>query len=67
MVFRVTDTGYTVSPLYRQEQKSNKFINSSITAVSKAPVKTSEEGKLVIQIVEEINSILKISGEIIWE
>ena len=44
MVFRVTDTGYTVSPLYRQDQqKSNKFINSSITAVSKAPVKTSEE------------------------
>ena len=68
MDFRVTDTGYTVSPLYKQEQqKRNAFANSSATAVNKAPVKTSEEGQIVLKIVEEINSMLNINGEIIWE
>lgn len=68
MDFRVTETGYTVSPLYKQEQqKSNNLFNSSTTAVNKAPVKTSDEAKVVMKIVDEINSILNVNGEIIWE
>lgn len=68
MDFRVTETGYTVTPLYKQEQqKSNNIFNSSTTTLNQAPGKSSDEGKIVIQIVEEINSILNVNGEIIWE
>lgn len=66
--FRVTDTGYTVTPLYKQEnQKSNNLINSSTTSGNTSPVKTSAEAKLAMEIVDEINSMLKIKGSINWQ
>lgn len=66
--FRVTENGYTVTPLYRQDQqKSNNLLNSSTTAVNKAPVKTSDEGKFTMEIVDEINSMLKVQGQIDWQ
>lgn len=66
--FRVTENGYTVTPLYKQEQqKSNNLFNSSTTAGTKAPVKTSDEGKFTMEIVDEINSMLKIKGSINWQ
>ncbi|MBR3543779.1 MAG: hypothetical protein IKN82_08815 [Treponema sp.] len=66
--FKVTENGYTVSPHYRQEQqKSNKFLNSSVTAVDKAPLAKSDEAKITMKIVEEINALLKIDSQAIWE
>lgn len=66
--FRVTDTGYTVTPLYKQEnQKSNNLVNSSTTSGNTSPVKTSPEAKLAMEIVDEINSMLKIKGAINWQ
>ena len=66
--FRVTETGYTVTPLSTTEsQKSNSLINSSTTSGAKAPTKTSDEGKFAIAIVDEINSMLKIHGSINWQ
>ena len=66
--FRVTEDGYTVTPLYKQEQqKSNRLANTSTTSGAKAPVKTSDEGKFTIALVEEINSMLKIKGSINWQ
>lgn len=66
--FRITESGYTVTPLYKQEhQKSNNLLNSSTTTGAKAPVKTSDEGKFTMSIVDEINSLLKIKGSINWQ
>ena len=66
--FRVTETGFTVSPLSNTEsQKSNNLMTSSTTSGAKAPTKTSDEGKFTIAIVDEINSMLKVSGSIIWQ
>ena len=66
--FRVTETGFTVSPLSNTEsQKSNSLLTSSTTSGAKAPTKTSDEGKFTIAIVDEINSMLKVSGSIIWQ
>ena len=66
--FRITETGYTVTPLSRTEsQKSNNLMNSSTTTGGKAPTKTSDEAKIAIAIVEEINSLLKVNGSINWQ
>ncbi len=66
--FRVTGKGYTVTPLYKQEQqKSNIIANTSTTNGAKAPVKTSDEGKFTMALVEEINALLDINGSINWE
>lgn len=57
--FKVTENGYTVIPHHRQElPKSN---------IEKAPLAKSDEAKITMKIVEEINALLKIDSQAIWE
>ncbi len=66
--FKVSENGYIITPHYKQEQqKSNNLLNSSVTAVDKAPLRSSEEAQITIKIVYEINNLLQIDSQVSWE
>ena len=64
--FRITDKGYSVTPLYRQNSERQTAFATSNTASDRAPTKEGKDGQFVLKIVDEINALLNIEGEVIW-
>jgi uncharacterized lipoprotein len=64
---KTTDNGYQVIPkLARISNKSSVYNNSESSNVT-YPDRESKEGQIVIKIVEEINQLLGIPNNYIWE
>ena len=64
--FKITENGYTVSPREKQVNTINKFAQQSTNEIEIELVPTSNEGKDIQKIVEEINKLLNIEGAINW-
>lgn len=64
--FKISENGYTVSPREKQVNTINKFAQQSTNEIEVELLPTSKEGQEIQKLVEEINNLLGITGNVTW-
>lgn len=65
--FQVTDTGYRVVPKVSRSAKTASVYKTDTTSEVEYPTQSSDEGKLVMKIISEINRTLGLADHVVWE